>query len=975
MIADNQVPCRKCAANTRKDPDGPLCPRCAADFLGASQTVGGDPNASHPLPFTPPDVAELAPLFPHLDIYCLIGRGGMGAVYKARQKRLDRVVALKILPPAIGLEPTFAGRFTREARALARLDHPGIVTVHDFGSVPWPESDTDRSDPAARLDEAAPTAYYAFPRPLPKKVPDCLYYLLMEYVDGVHLRRLLELRPIAAREALAIVPQICDALQFAHDNGIVHRDIKPENILLDRKGRVKVADFGLVKLISHRTPNSEQGGESTATTDHTSLAPCDEDLSDARRVLGTPHYMAPEQRERPGEVDHRADIFALGVVFYQMLTGELPDRDFRRPSEKVKVDVRLDEVVLKALEAEPSARYQRVSDVKTDLDSIVTAPTDHQPGNTPGLLGAELRPFRDRFAASAIALCGVLGLLISIPSLLERNGVTNAFGILTHAAAVHMMFLPPWLHGQLDELREITVMISFALLLACARAHAVRNPSFLYTVLALTSVYPPLFPTGPILATAAALVLRKKQALGAFSRNAAIHRGIILRSPARISLMAAIAGLWTLLGIAYTCTSVAVQLAGIMPAASSSHWSLNVASILNLLFGFPGLGCAAVLAWLALDDIRSSAGRLTGIGTGCFAVLYLPTERSLFYGLASTTRNASDAALLATCFAVLLSGSGAYFISWITLRSGGHPNSRPDRLIDWLDRRSSHLVLTAAVVLSSLAFWRSGLAVDLLNSPTTRMQVHQSDLIRQSSTDLWDMENGVQITRSSNPDRTSNLSKMFGAESGSTEATRAVFSDGSPDGTIHFIEWTTPSPVTVRSLRLMIAHDPRAWGVHRAISHFRLIARSDQQVPEVTVASIRVPYPYIHGDSPTCIELRHLNPITCSRFRAEFTQHGENGPRIIELDAFRDETPPHPSERVLISPPGSTFTNHVAVTLKATDTKCDLRYTTDGTIPAHDSTPYTTVLSLNKSTDLAVRGFIDHLPVTEVVRAHYGLSR
>ncbi len=137
----------------------------------------------------------------------------MGVVYQARQPRLNRLVALKILAPEREKDPAFAGRFEKEAQALARLSHPNIVTIHDFGEAGG------------------------------------MYYLLMEFVDGVTLRQLLNASRVSPREALAIVPQICDALQFAHDHGIVHRDIKPENILLDRLGRVKVADFGLAKLV------------------------------------------------------------------------------------------------------------------------------------------------------------------------------------------------------------------------------------------------------------------------------------------------------------------------------------------------------------------------------------------------------------------------------------------------------------------------------------------------------------------------------------------------------------------------------------------------------------------------------------------------------------------------------------------------------------------------------------------------------
>ena len=172
----------------------------------------------------------------------------------------------------------------------------------------------------------------------------------MEFVDGLTLRQLLDAGKLAPQEALAIVPQICEALQYAHDKGVVHRDIKPENILMDRSGQVKIADFGLAKLV---------GREAKDFT-----------LTGAGQVMGTPHYMAPEQIEHPQEVDHRADIYSLGVVFYQMLTGELPIGRFAPPSKKVQIDVRLDEVVLRALEKEPELRYQQASEIKTDVETI-----------------------------------------------------------------------------------------------------------------------------------------------------------------------------------------------------------------------------------------------------------------------------------------------------------------------------------------------------------------------------------------------------------------------------------------------------------------------------------------------------------------------------------------------------------------------------------------------------------------------------
>ena len=176
----------------------------------------------------------------------------------------------------------------------------------------------------------------------------------MEYVDGVNLRHALRAGRLAPREALAIVPQICDALQYAHDQGVVHRDIKPENVLLDRTGRVKIADFGLAKLLGK--------------------GPDDFTLTRTQQVMGTPRYMAPEQIEKPTTVDHRADIYSLGVVLYEMLTGELPLGRFEPPSHKVQVDVRIDEVVLRTLEKEPERRYQRASQVKTELASAASWP-------------------------------------------------------------------------------------------------------------------------------------------------------------------------------------------------------------------------------------------------------------------------------------------------------------------------------------------------------------------------------------------------------------------------------------------------------------------------------------------------------------------------------------------------------------------------------------------------------------------------
>jgi len=192
-------------------------------------------------------------------------------------------------------------------------------------------------------------------------------------VDGVNLRQLLRTRKLTPEEALTVVPPLCDALQFAHDRGIVHRDIKPENLLLDKDGRVKVADFGIAKMLGAMDAGGK-GGEPSAPNNTT------------QTTVGTPGYSAPEQKTDPQRVDSRADIYSLGVVFYEMLTGELPGKPIEPPSKKVHIDVRLDEVVLRALEKKPELRYQQVSEVKTMVETIVatkSAPSSPQPHHQP----------------------------------------------------------------------------------------------------------------------------------------------------------------------------------------------------------------------------------------------------------------------------------------------------------------------------------------------------------------------------------------------------------------------------------------------------------------------------------------------------------------------------------------------------------------------------------------------------------------
>ena len=309
--------CPRCGVTLPLTATAGLCPRCLMAEAMVPTQADAESAAQPPLP---PE--QIAPHFPQLEILECLGRGGMGVVYKARQKTLNRFVALKLLAPERVGDTRFAERFTREAQALAALNHPNIVTIYDFGQAGG------------------------------------FYYLLMEFVDGLNLRQLLRTRKFTPKEALAIVPPLCDALQFAHDQGIIHRDIKPENLLLDKAGRVKVADFGIAKMLS---PANACGSASEP-------AP----LANATQTtVGTPGYSAPEQQTDPQQVDSRADIYSLGVVFYEMLTGELPKKPIEPPSRKVQIDVRLDEIVLRSLELNPELRFRQASQIKTMVETIV----------------------------------------------------------------------------------------------------------------------------------------------------------------------------------------------------------------------------------------------------------------------------------------------------------------------------------------------------------------------------------------------------------------------------------------------------------------------------------------------------------------------------------------------------------------------------------------------------------------------------
>lgn len=274
----------------------------------------------------PPTLDETARLFPQWQVRRLLGRGGMGAVYEMHQPELDRVVAVKLLPIEASRDEHLVERFRREARTLAKLRHPGIVAL---------------------LESGVTSAGHLF--------------FVMEHVDGSPLNQWIAEGRLNVARAIEIVRQVCDALAYAHSQGVIHRDIKPSNILLDSQGRAKVADFGLACW--------QQAADQSGMT-----------LSRTGAFLGTPAYAAPEQVRNAASVDHRADIYALGVLLYEMLTGDLPRGVFQPPSRKrAGTDARLDQVVQRALQERPEDRYQAASELRDDVTRSQTRVPDRKP--------------------------------------------------------------------------------------------------------------------------------------------------------------------------------------------------------------------------------------------------------------------------------------------------------------------------------------------------------------------------------------------------------------------------------------------------------------------------------------------------------------------------------------------------------------------------------------------------------------------
>jgi serine/threonine protein kinase len=498
--------CPTCHLPIAADAPGGLCPACA--LVGAAAvppTSAGGPHSP------PPSVAEIAPHFPELEILELLGAGGMGAVYKVRQPQLDRTVALKLLSRQLAQDPAFVERFNREAKVLARLSHPNIVAVFDFGTAG----------------------------------PYC--YLLMEYVDGVNLRQAMRTGGFTPAEALTLIQDVCAALQFAHEEGILHRDIKPENILIDAKGRVKIADFGIAKLVG--------GGAAADVT-----------LTLQGSILGSPHYMAPEQIETPGDVDQRADIYSLGVVLYEMLTGELPIGRFALPSEKAAMDARIDDIVLRTLAKERELRYQTVDELKTGFEGIGNPAAPSQTA----FINQQLLMIAKYTFRIAMILLAILFFDIALV------GGTDSLLVSAHYF--------PYLAGAAVLLSSISVVIR--------EIHAART----------RGLQPDRNGTRP---ESAHLPIRQNQKTGHLGLTAAILTGISLT----------LAAAWAMINVSVNASRIPGQDSYII--TGTPMFLLGLPAAIAAVTGF-------ILGASALATIRKSGGTKDGLGSAIFAVVTWP---------------------------------------------------------------------------------------------------------------------------------------------------------------------------------------------------------------------------------------------------------------------------------------------------------------------------------------------------------------
>ena len=265
-------------------------------------------NSHQPHDFIPPEPEEINQFLPAYEVQAFIAKGGMGAVYMARQKSLDRQVAIKILPSHTGGDAYWRNQFEAEAKNMAKLNHPNVVSVHDFGE------------------------YGDQP------------YIIMEMVRGKSLYHSARGKKVDPRQAGRIVRDICYGLAHAHDHGILHRDLKPANVLLDPERTPKIGDFGLARHVKDWASD---------------------------KAYGTPGYTAPEVAGKPEAVGEATDIYSVGIMLYELLTGKLPAKSYEPVAMVANCDSAFDQIILKAIDPDPALRFRSAKAMAKAIDGVI----------------------------------------------------------------------------------------------------------------------------------------------------------------------------------------------------------------------------------------------------------------------------------------------------------------------------------------------------------------------------------------------------------------------------------------------------------------------------------------------------------------------------------------------------------------------------------------------------------------------------
>ena len=413
--------CSKCGS--RNPAEALHCIRCGAKLVSSNEadTFAGislpplPPSGDPTLPPLPPRpapasslnsmvtagpwgaVAAAAPALDTVDfgpryrIDRLLGQGGMGAVYKAYDKELDRPVALKLIRPDLASEPQAMGRFKQELLLASKISHKNILRIHDLGEA------------------------------------NGVKFISMAYVHGQDLHGLLQRGRLSVDEAVHIIRQLCGALEAAHGEGVVHRDLKPQNVLLDEQRNVFITDFGLAKSLAVDTGMTMSG-----------------------QYLGTPRYMAPEQVESHQNVDHRADLYALGLILFEMVTGDVPFHAdtplqlmYKRVHETPRSPAELNpdlppwlvQIIVKSIERDPARRYQSARAMLNDIDAarapsvMIPPPVDMGPETRRISIALPLMPWR-KMGIGLAAVVVLLAVLLAIPGLRHRifSGTAESSG-------------------------------------------------------------------------------------------------------------------------------------------------------------------------------------------------------------------------------------------------------------------------------------------------------------------------------------------------------------------------------------------------------------------------------------------------------------------------------------------------------------------------------------------------------------------